>query len=54
MTLFVAEYFRIDLGSTLENYLEINPNRSVNDDVSELTSIFINILDKYAPLKLGL
>ena len=51
MTSFVTEDFLIDLGSTLENYPEINPNRSVNDDVSYLTSIFINTLDKHAPLK---
>ena len=51
MTLFVTEDFLIDLGSTLENYPEINPNSSVNDDLSELTSIFMKTLDKHAPLK---
>ena len=51
MTLFVTKDFLIDLGSTLENYPEINPNSSVNDDVSELTSIFMKTLDKHAHLK---
>ena len=51
MTSFVTEDFLIDLGSTLENYPEINSNSSVNDDVSELTSIFIKTLDKHDPLK---
>ena len=50
-TLFVTKDFLINLGSTLENYLEINPNSSVNDDVSELTRIFMKTLDKHAPLK---
>ena len=51
MTSLATEDFLIDLGSTLENYPEINPNNSVNDDVSELTSIFMKTLDKHAPLK---
>ena len=51
MTSFVTEDFLIDLGSTLENYPEINPNSAVNDDVSNLTSIFMKTLDKHAPLK---
>ena len=51
MTSFVPEDFLIDLGSTLENYPEINPNSSVNDDVSELTNVFMKTLDKHAPLK---
>ena len=50
MTSFVTD-FLIDLGSTLANYPEINPNSSVNDDVSKLTSIFMKTLDKHAPLK---
>ena len=51
MTSFVTEDFLIDQGSTLENNPEINPNSSVNDDISELTSIFKKTLDKHAPLK---
>ena len=41
MNSFLTEDFLIDLGSTLENYLEINLDLSVDDDVSDLTSIFI-------------